>query len=199
MLDEKYEGSVLSNLQRDTIDVAIPQLAKRVLLVDEDGNYYTDDNRLPVNASLVVEDIQIGAVELKDGDSNTRVDVETVGSYNAVLSQDVVEFQKQKVNNFGSASVAPGATVTLVTLTVPATKRFVYRGGIVGGNDHGKFEFQINSITQATVRNSGSNPTIQVTFIEPPEASTGSVVDLNVTNNSNKTKSFEATLSGYII
>lgn len=154
---------------------------------------------LVVDASLTVSDIEIGAVELKDANSETRVNVVAVGSQNAVLIKDVSEYQKQKINNFGSSNVGPGATATLATYTVPTNKQFTYTGGIVGGTAEGEFTFDINTITLALVRNSGSNPTIQVQFLEPPDASAGSIIDLKVTNNSNKTRSFESTLSGYII
>ena len=46
---------------------------------------------LDVNASLEVKDIQIGAVELKDGDSDTRVDIETDGTKNTELGSELFE------------------------------------------------------------------------------------------------------------
>lgn len=166
------------------------------------GTKYADvvtrDDGIDALAVDMRGDFQIGAVELKDRDSNTRADIETIGNYNGLLVKDVTEFQKQKLNNFGSASVSPGATITLATYNVPAGKRFVYSGGIVGGTEQGEFTFDINLVTQALIRNSGSNPTIQVKFIEPPEASAGAVIELKVKNISNKTRSFEATLSGFL-
>jgi len=159
----------------------------------------TRDDGINALAVDIRGDIQIGAVELKDGNTDTRVDVENVGSYNAVMAMDVVNYQKQKINIFGSSLVAPGVTVTLATYTVPVGKTFTYSGGIVGGKSMGSFEFVINSITNALVRNSGSNPTIQVKFIEPPEASGNSIIDLRVTNDGDLARQFEATLSGFII
>lgn len=191
-----YPGEVLTQYQREVFDVEVPPRARRRVMVDSAGNYYSVANPLPVQMS---SDIEIGAVEIKDSNTDTRVDVEPVGPYNAILTKDITEFQKQKINNFGTATVAPSATITLATYTVPVGKRFIYSGGIVGGTEVGEFYFDINANTQALVRNSGSNPTIQVRFIEAPEASGGSTVDLKVKNISNKTRTYEANLSGYIV
>lgn len=52
---------------------------------DGDGNIVSvTGNKLDVNMS---SDIQIGAVEIKDGDSDTRMDVETDGTKNAAFVQ----------------------------------------------------------------------------------------------------------------
>jgi hypothetical protein len=151
------------------------------------------------NISIDPGDIEIGAVEIKDHNSETRLDVEAVSDYNAIMVRDVVEFQKAKVNVFGSTSITPAATVTLATYTVPAGKIFVLTGGIVGGRMHGEFEFEVGGSTVAVVRNSGSNPTIQVKFFEPPEASASTVINIKATNDGHQTRPFEATLSGYTI
>lgn len=151
------------------------------------------------NISIDPGDIQIGAVEIKDHDSTTRLDVETISDYNAIMVRDVVEFQKAKVNVFGSTSVTPSSTVTLATYTVPSGKVFVLTGGIVGGRMHGHFEFEVGGSTVAVVRNSGANPTIQVKFHEPPEASASTVINIKLTNDGHNTRPFEALLSGYTI
>lgn len=46
---------------------------------------FTDDRRLRVDASLTVSDIDIGAVEIKDGASETRATVKTDGVNNALV------------------------------------------------------------------------------------------------------------------
>ena len=151
------------------------------------------------NISIDPGEINIGAVEIKDHDSTVRLDVEPVSDYNAIMVRDAIEFQKAKVNVFGSTSVTPASTVTLATFTVPAGKIFVLTGGIVGGRESGNFEFEVGGSTVAIIRNSGSNPTIQARFNEPPEASAATVINIKVTNDGHKTRPFEATLSGYTI
>ena len=61
--------------------------ARRVTLIDENGVNISDTNKLPVEATLDASDIQIGAVEIKDGDTDTRLDVESDGTKNAAYVQ----------------------------------------------------------------------------------------------------------------
>jgi len=194
-----FPGEVLTQYEREIFDVEVTPRARRRILVDENGNPYTSSNKLPVEASIIVEDIEIGAIEIKDASTNDRTNVINVGTKNALLVKDITDQQKQKINNFGSANVAPSATVTLATYTVPGGKRFIFTGGIVGGNEIGEFYFMIDVNTIALIRNSGSNPTIVAKLVEQPEASAGSTIDIKVINISNKTRSYEATLNGYLI
>jgi hypothetical protein len=110
-----------------------------------------------------------------------------------------MEPAKQKINNFGSSVLAPSAILTIATYTVPALKRFIFAGGTVGGSKAGEFQFIINSGTQCLVRNSGSSRTVQLVFLEPPEASAGSVIEIKAKNIDNTAGSFEALLSGHIV
>jgi hypothetical protein len=52
----------------------------KVVLEDEDGNDINSSNRLPVDAQLVVGDIEIGAVELKNSDTDDRASIDTNGN-----------------------------------------------------------------------------------------------------------------------
>jgi len=162
-----------------------------------------DDDLIRVSVvkpiELTVGDIQIGAVEIKDGDTDTRADVETIGAYGALMVYDPIEFQKAKVNIFGSAIVTPGNILNLAQFVVPAGKTFTFSGGIVGGEQEGEFYFDIGGATVALARNSGSNRTIQLRFLEPPTAGAAQIINLKVKNIANKTKQYEATLSGYTI
>jgi len=49
----------------------------RIRLFDDEGEAYTPTNRLPVDAELSTADIEIGAVEIKDAESATRLKVDT--------------------------------------------------------------------------------------------------------------------------
>lgn len=56
------------------------------VIKDRDGDYATVTNgRLDVNADLSAVDIQIGAVEIKDADSDTRAQVDANGSLQCIL------------------------------------------------------------------------------------------------------------------
>ncbi len=61
--------------------------AKRVELIDSSGDAISSSNRLPVDAELTVQDIQIGVVELKDSDSATRADIETDSTKGSLFVQ----------------------------------------------------------------------------------------------------------------
>ena len=140
------------------------------VLTDIKGERFVDTkfsggkNRLCVDAELEVSDIQIGAVEIKDGNSDLRADVEISALGKNGLVVIPTEIAKQSINNFGNAVLAPDASLTLASYTVPVGKRFIFKGGVVGGSGPGAFSFRIASSTQCLVRNSGSNRTIQLNF-----------------------------------
>jgi hypothetical protein len=102
-----------------------------------------------------------------------------------------------KVVIYGDQMVGAGATMVLATYTVPASKRFFYKGGLVGGGEEGQFSFEISTARIGLWRNSGSAKSAVITFPEFPEASTGAIITISVKNISNKTRQFEATLYGY--
>lgn len=68
----------LNGVKQDTIHW--PAKAKRVTNVDSDGEEITTDNPLPVS---LASDVEIGAVEIKDGTTDTRAKVKTDGTDNA--------------------------------------------------------------------------------------------------------------------
>jgi hypothetical protein len=60
--------------------------SKKVLLIDTlTGLPFSSTNRLPVEAQLVVEDIQIGAVEIQDAESGLRQNIKSDGIDNAAI------------------------------------------------------------------------------------------------------------------
>jgi len=172
--------------------------AKRVMCVSKDGLPIDENNRLPVEALLEASQISIGAVTIKDQNSNTQADVENVG-LNALVVTFAETILKTKVVQFGASVVGPGATVTLISYTVPALKTFHWVGAFVGGRESGEFTLQINGATVVLIRNSGSIRTINSKFPEDPEASGSSVVEIKVKNISELSRSFEATLFGYTL
>jgi len=168
---------------------------KRVFDFDNDAYRVHVVEPVPLEAG----DIQIGAVELKDGDTDTRVDVEEVGNNNAVLVENARQFQKTSINNFGSALISPATTLELVSFTVPSSTSFEFIGGIVGGDEYGEFIFEVGGTTIALARNSGSNRTIMMRFLESQSVGAGTTVKIKATNIGHRTKQFEATLSGYTL
>lgn len=62
-----------------------------------------EDGKLEVDASLEVGDIEIGAVEIKDGDSDTRASVNAKGSTTA-MDIAIVDDAGTQITSFGSPS-----------------------------------------------------------------------------------------------
>ena len=84
------------------------------IIKDGSGNPYSSTNKLPVEATLEVGDIEIGAVELKDGDSDTRADIESDGTKNALFVQandDSLGVQQVQSN---SSNIATETTLGLI-------------------------------------------------------------------------------------
>jgi len=118
------------NLDRDVF----PATMVRGIMYKTSGSswvYAGDDNRLPVAAQLSAGDIQIGSVELKDGDSATLADIESDGTKNALFVQandDSMGTQKIKNAKESSASSNTKVTVGNTPTTVIASnsdRRFV--------------------------------------------------------------------------
>jgi hypothetical protein len=130
---------------------------------------------------------------------SNKISIQTIGDFNAILSVDVVEFQKSKINVFGSSIIVPSNTLTIASYTVPVGKTFTFSGGIIGGDESGEFYFEIDNNVIALARNSGSNRTIFFKFLEAPTAGSGSVINIRAKNIGHRTKQYEATLSGYTI
>ena len=76
--------------------------ADRVLLVNENGNVISDDNPLATTASLTISgDIQIGAVEIKDGITDERATVDSSGNLytkdrDLLIAFNAKDLQRQK-------------------------------------------------------------------------------------------------------
>ena len=179
-----------------TRDISPSQIKQRTFNPDFDAI-----RTFIVGGELIFDigDVKIGAVEIEDRNSGTRLDVEVVRDFQAAIVRDAVEFQKTKVNNFGSAMVSPSINSTLVTYTVPSGATFTFTGAIVGGDEIGEFTMEIGGNVVTLVRNSGSNRTIQLRFVEPPDAGESTEIAIRVTNTSDRTRQFEATLSGFIL
>jgi len=176
--------------------------AKRVLNVGPDGQPYTDGNRLPVDALVDVGDIHIGAVEIKDHDTDTRVSVEECGVYNAMMTKDCLDAQSNTVNVYGEANIPYDTEITLATFNVPVGRKFKFTGMIVGGDADGEFFAKVDGSIVAKVRNSSAVRTITAKFWNEPSSNAGGQVTITCKNVSwvkRNTKEFEATLNGYTI
>lgn len=81
--------------------MTLPVKRRTVVITDEAGNPIDSANPLPVDATLEVGDLEIGAVELKDGSSDNRATVDSAG----------VQSVKEAANVAGTPTHAADITV----------------------------------------------------------------------------------------
>lgn len=159
-------------------------------------------NRLAVDASLTVSELKIGAVEIKDGNSDRRADVEPVGSLNALIIYDAIEQQMTDRHTYDSASVAYNATVTVWSYTVPASTEFRLTNVEAGGNADGEFTVEVGGSTVRFRRNSAAHRTIDIPFNPYKAIPAGTLVAVKAKNISfikQGTRQFEVGVAGYTI
>jgi len=173
-----------------------PDAPRRDVCIVTDAN---GKHRLCVDSTISVGSIEIGAVEIKDSNTGTTVDVETVYDFNAMMVYDAIEFQKVIINDYSESLISQGSTVTLNSYTVPTGKVFFLTGGIVGGSGPAIFEYIINGNTIIKVRNSGSDRTKRVIFDEKFEVSAGGVIEVKATNEYRLQRQYESLMMGYIL
>lgn len=100
-------------------------------------------------------------------------------------------------NTFGEASVAPAATVSLVSFAAPVDWAFT---GIVGGGEgDGLFEVLYGVTKKYAVRIDGQSRRPDFSLGNPDATAGGQTVDVKVTNNAGATANFEATLLGVLL
>lgn len=96
--------------------------ARRNLLVSDDGTPISGTNKLPVEAELTVGDIEIGAVELKDGTTDTRAVVSTDGSNNALHVQGTNIDIRDLTSASDSVEVIQGTAAGTIISGIDTTK-----------------------------------------------------------------------------
>ena len=175
-------------------EVSPSQISQRVFNNGDDAIRVDVVTPLPLEAT-----IDLAEVVIKDPDTDQKANVITGQHGLSGLVVITEQIPRSKVTVFGQTVIAPGATVLVATYTVPALKKFFWRGVVVGGGQEGEFDLQISTATQFFIRNSGSIRTVILTFPEDPEASAAATIDVYITNIGDLAKSFEATICGYTV
>ena len=93
-----------------TLPRDIKDLEKLKFVEDDSGN-------VSVRTNLVVKDIQIGAVEIKDGSTDTRATVESDGTDNALVVKQNSSPLPKSTDMEGNGKNAVGTTAVEVTFT----------------------------------------------------------------------------------
>jgi hypothetical protein len=123
-----------------------PTVALRVIFTDQYGNLYSDENPLPATFS---GSISIGAVEVK-GTNGNYIEPNPDGSINVVVES--TPSSNQVVNTYSQLMVAGGATMQLISYTVPNGDTGILQRGSVSGENIGRYDILINGVIQDTVR-----------------------------------------------
>lgn len=128
----------------DDIESAVyeadPTVAKRVVFVDQFGNFYDENNPLPATFEGT---ISIGQVEIK-GPSGDVLEVNPDGSINVHIL-DTPATGQTVISKYNEVfNVASGVTTTIVTYTVPALKTAVLERIDTSGENVGRYDITLN-------------------------------------------------------
>ena len=127
-----------------------PVSADREILVDCYGNPFDDNNPLPVSfdGTISIGDVHI----LGAAPDNNELVVNADGSINVVV-ESTPSPNTTIVNTYNELlSVAGGATVTIVTYTVPSAKQAVFQRASFSGENIARYDLLINGSPQDTAR-----------------------------------------------
>lgn len=125
---------------------ADPTVAIRTIDVDQYGDFYTENNPLPVSIDST---ISVGEVEIKGSPSGNLLDVNADGSINVVVESTS---GGTVVNTYNEVSVASRSTLQIVTYTIPVGKTALLQRSAVSGDNIGRYDLFINGVVQDTAR-----------------------------------------------
>jgi hypothetical protein len=134
----------------NTVFMPAPVMADRVYPVDPYGNPYSDTNPLPVafDGTVSIGDVHI----LGPAPDNNQLVVNSDGSINVIV-ESTPSPNTTVVNTYNQlASVASGATVNIVTYTVPVSKQSVFQKATFSGENIARYDLLINGSPQDTAR-----------------------------------------------
>jgi len=160
-----------------------------IRVFDKNDKPIDSDNRFPVD---IRGDIEIGAVEIKDGTTDNRAVVTADGALLVTTAGTI----GVPVNVYNQLDVPSATQLTLLTYTIPTGRALHFSQFMVGGNSDGTFTIRANGSILAFVRNNAAQRTISITFKNELEINAGNVVSILVYNESNVTRTFEGTING---
>jgi len=114
----------------------------RTTLYDKNEKPIDSDNPLPVSATLNIGDIEIGAVEIKDGNSDTRLDVELDNVKNAIFVQSESLAKENTLQ-----SVDGSLDTILAGATAIGGVKLVNESGILYGIKHVDNKIRVSSMS----------------------------------------------------
>lgn len=183
-----------------------PTVAKRVILVDELGNKYDDDNPLPTSAtfsgSISVGEVDQGApntianawpVKITDGTDTLNINPD--GSLNVNISQDTAA-DGLTVDYFEITSVPSAVETTIITVTAPVGGKRIQKVDFSGDNN-ALYRVKVDGNTVATRRTWWTHFNESVSFegfVNGLLLTVGQVLTVTVIHNRPDLGAFEATV-----
>ena len=179
----------------NTVYMPAPVMSDRVIGIDCYGNPWDANNPLPVafDGTINISDVHI----LGPSPTNNELVVNADGSINVVV-ESTPSPNTTVVNTYNElVAVAAGATVTIVTYTVPSSKQAVFQRAAFSGENIARYDLLINSQPQDTARTMfGGDLTGEFNFETGNDSglvlSTGSTIAVQVYNVRATSASFEA-------
>jgi hypothetical protein len=171
-----------------------PVNADRIVPVDPYGEMYGPGNPIPVSFSSAFPN----TVEIKGSPSGDLLNVNADGSLNVNIITTVPSNQTPKILYNETPSVPSGTTTTLLTYTVPLSTTTYLQKVMVSGENVARFDVLIGSNSIATKRTWWANFNVDFDF-SPTDIlgyplTAGTVVKINVLQNSDSTATFDSTL-----
>ncbi len=137
-------------------------------------------------------------VRIQPESTGPRVDSDSFTRASLLIERQRVEsYDALADNTFGEASVAPAATVSLVSFAAPAD--WAFKGIVGGGEGDGLFEVLFGVTKEYVVRIDGRNRRPDFSLDNPDATAGGQTVDVRITNNAGSTVNFEVTLLGVLL
>lgn len=148
-----------------------------------------------ISVTLEGADIEIGAVELKNGTTDDRAFIAPDGALSVREAQNT-----QPVNVFSTAAGTPAVFSDILTYTVPIGTVFWFSGYVLTGEAEGKFEILINASVVSTYRITRAQMTADMNFGRGAlKATAGQTITVRVRNAELISYNFEAQIYGYLI
>jgi hypothetical protein len=178
----------------NTVFMPAPLMADRVVPVDPHGNFYNDNNPLPVafDGTISIGDVTV----VGTAPNHYPLEPNPDGSINVIVENPTPN--TTVVNTYNElTAVAGGATVTIVTYTVPTLKKAIFQRAAFSGENIAKYDLIINSASQDTARTMfGGDLTGEFNFETGNETgltlSAGNTIAVQVYNVRSSSASFEA-------
>jgi hypothetical protein len=162
---------------------------------------------LRVIAEIVVEDIQIGAVEIKNATTDDRLIVHPDGTITIRVQETGAPVDYSTDDSGDGLFPLTGAEDVVLSIPVAAGNTLRIAGWDYGASKACTFKLKVmnNAVLQRVIRtkgNSGSNPTNSLEFPTPITVTGGANITVEVTverNDGNSGGFGQAGVNGYII